>query len=78
MTARRTNPDFVRFIGRLVEKVYAGAQKIHLVMDNLDTFFCMSFEDVLRVERAEQMLARIGFHCTPKHASRLNMADIEI
>ena len=37
VTARRTKPDFVQFIGRLVEKVYAGAQKIHLVMDNLNS-----------------------------------------
>lgn len=78
VTARRTKPDFVRFIGRLVEKVYAGAQKIHLVMDNLNTHFRRSFEEVLGVERAERMLARVEFHYTPKHASWLNMAEIEI
>lgn len=78
VTARRTKPDFVRFIGRLVEKVYAGAQKIHLVMDNLNTHFRSSFEEVLGVERAERMLARVEFHYTPKHASWLNMAEIEI
>lgn len=78
VTIRRTKPDFVRFIGRLVEKVYAGAQKIHLVMDNLNTHFRNSFEEVLGVERAEQMLARVEFHYTPKHASWLNMAEIEI
>jgi hypothetical protein len=78
VTVRRTKPDFVRFIGRLVEKVYAGAQKIHLVMDNLNTHFRSSFEEVLGVERAEQMLARVEFHYTPKHASWLNMAEIEI
>jgi len=78
VTARRTKPDFVRFIGRLVEKVYAGAQKIHLVIDNLNTHFRSSFEEVLGVERAERMLARVEFHYTPKHASWLNMAEIEI
>lgn len=78
VTARRTKPDFVRFIGQLVEKVYAGAQKIHLVMDNLNTHFRKSFEEVLGVERAERMLARVEFHYTPKHASWLNMAEIEI
>lgn len=78
VTARRAKPDFVRFIGRLVEKVYAGAQKIHLVMDNLNTHFRSSFEEVLGVERTEQMLARVEFHYTPKHASWLNMAEIEI
>ena len=78
VTARSTKPDFVRFIGRLVEKVYAGAQKIHLVMDNLNTHFRSSFVEVLGVKRAEQMLERVEFHYTPKHASRLNMAEIEI
>lgn len=78
MTTRRTKPDFVRFIGRLVEKVYAGAQKIHLVMDNLNTHFRSSFEEVLGAERAERMLARVALHYTPKHASWLNMAEIEI
>ena len=78
VTARRTKPDFVQFIGRLVEKVYAGAQKIHLVMDNLNTHFRSSFVEVLGVKRAEQMLERVEFHYTPKHASWLNMAEIEI
>lgn len=78
VTVRRAKPDFVRFIGRLVEKVYAGAQKIHLVMDNLNTHFRNSFEEILGIERAEQMLARVEFHYTPKHASWLNMAEIEI
>lgn len=78
MTARRTKTDFVRFIGQLAEKVYAGAQKIHLVMDNLNTHFRRSFVEVLGIDRAEQMLERVEFHYTPKHASWLNMAEIEI
>ncbi|MBM2834323.1 MAG: hypothetical protein HW406_1484 [Candidatus Brocadiaceae bacterium] len=78
MTARRTKTDFVRFIGQLAEKVYARAQKIHLVMDKLNTHFHRSFVEVLGVKRAEQMLERVEFHYTPKHASWLNMAEIEI
>ena len=78
VAARRTKSDFVRFIGQLVEKVYAGAQKVHLVMDNLNTHFRSSFEEILGDERAEQMLKRVKFHYTPKHASWLNMAEIEI
>lgn len=78
VTARRTKADFVQFIGRLVEKVYAGVQKIHLVMDNLNTHFRNSFIEILGVEHAEQMLRRVEFHYTPKHASWLNMAEIEI
>lgn len=78
VTARRTKNDFVQFISHLVEKVYAGAQKIHLVMDNLNTHFRNSFEEVLGVERANHLLERVEFHYTPKHASWLNMAEIEI
>jgi hypothetical protein len=78
VTDRRTKVDFVKFIGRLVEKVYARARKIHLVMDNLNTHFRSCFEEVLGIKRANQMLKRVEIHYTPKHASWLNMAEIEI
>lgn len=78
VTARRTKSDFVQFISHLVKKVYAGSQKIHLVLDNLNTHFCGSFEEVLGVKRATKLLERVEFHYTPKHASWLNMAEIEI
>lgn len=78
VTARRTKDDFVQFISHLVKKVYAGAEKIHLVLDNLNTHFRSSFEEVLGVKRATRLLERVEFHYTPKHASWLNMAEIEI
>jgi hypothetical protein len=78
VTAHRTKSDFVRFISHLLKKVYAGAQRIHLVLDNLNTHFRSSFEEVLGVKRATQLLERVEFHYTPKHASWLNMAEIEI
>ena len=78
VTARRTKSDFVNFVRGLVEGVYAGARKIHLVLDNLNTHFRSSFEEVLGVEAATVLLARVAFHYTPKHASWLNMAEIEI
>ena len=78
VTARRTKNDFVQFISHLVKQVYAGAQKIHLVLDNLNTHFRSSFEEVLGVKQATHLLERVYFHYTPKHASWLNMAEIEI
>jgi len=78
VTAHRTKSDFVKFIGHLVKEVYVGAQKIHLVLDNLNTHFRSSFEEVLGVKQATQLLKRVEFHYTPKHASWLNMAEIEI
>ena len=78
VTARRTKVDFVRFVGQLVEQLYAGAKKLHLVLDNLNTHFAPSFEEVLGPEAAVALLAGVEFHYTPKHASWLNMAELEI
>lgn len=78
VTARRTKADFVDFVGRLLKTVYARAKKVHLVLDNLNTHFRSSFEEVLDHKAATALLRRIEFHYTPKHASWLNMAEIEI
>ncbi len=78
VTARRTKVDFVSFVGHLVEGVYVSVTKIHLVLDNLNTHFRKSFVEVLGEARAAAMLQRVQFHYTPKHASWLNMAEIEI
>lgn len=78
VTRRRTKPDFVGFVQSLVHGVYATARTIHLVLDNLNTHFRGSFEQVLGADRAQAFLTRIEFHYTPKHASWLNMAEIEI
>jgi hypothetical protein len=78
VTARRTKADFVDFVGRLLKAVYARANKVHLVLDNLNTHFRSSFEEVLGHKAAAVLLRRIEFHYTPKHASWLNMAEIEI
>ncbi len=78
VTQRRTKRDFVEFVQRLAQVVYAGAHIIHLVLDNLNTHFRASFEEVMGLEVATEFLARVRFHYTPKHASWLNMAEIEI
>jgi hypothetical protein len=78
VTCRRTKADFVAFVQFLALEVYAQARKIHLVLDNLNTHFRASFEEVLGLEAAAVFLSRLEFHYTPKHASWLNMAEIEI
>jgi hypothetical protein len=78
VTDRRAKIDFVAFIKRLLEQVYPKARRIHLVLDNLSTHFRVCFEDVLGINAARQLLRRVVFHYTPKHASWLNMAEIEI
>lgn len=78
VTLRRTKLDFVSFVRNLVEKVYATAVAVHLVLDNLNTHFRQTFVDVLGEPAATALLRRVEFHYTPKHASWLNMAEIEI
>ena len=78
VTRRRTKADFVAFVQFLALEVYGQARKIHLVLDNLNTHFRGSFEEVMGVEAATSFLSRLEFHYTPKHASWLNMAEIEI
>jgi hypothetical protein len=78
VTERRTKPEFVAFVRQLLERSYASARKVHLVLDNLNTHFHSCFEDVLGRTRARALLRRVEFHYTPKHASWLNMAEIEI
>ena len=78
VTERRGKMDFVAFIDELLTGVYAKARRIHLVLDNLNTHFRKCFDDVLGNRAAAKLLRRVQFHYTPKHASWLNMAEIEI
>ena len=78
VTDHRARTDFVSFVQHLLEHVYAKARRIHLVMDNLNTHFRKCFEEVLGTRKTRTLLRRVVFHYTPKHASWLNMAEIEI
>ena len=78
MTNRRQKKDFVCFIQALLLGRYAQCKQIHLVVDNLNTHFYKTFVEVLGQAEADQLLKRVTFHYTPKHASWLNMAEIEI
>lgn len=78
VTERRGKADFVAFIAQLLSTAYANARRVHLVLDNLNTHFRKCFDDVLGPRAAEKLLRRVEFHYTPKHASWLNMAEIEI
>jgi DDE superfamily endonuclease len=78
VTAHRGKADFVAFIDELLTGAYARARRIHLVLDNLNTHFRKCFDDVLGQRAVNKLLRRVEFHYTPKHASWLNMAEIEI
>lgn len=78
VTERRTKVDFVAFVDELLIGAYAKARRIHLVLDNLNIHFRKCFDDVLGKRAAGKLLRRVRFYYTPKHASWLNMAEIEI
>jgi len=78
VTDRRTKKDWAACIRDLVDKYYPQAQKIRLVLDNLNTHTGASLYEAFPPHEARRILERLEFHYTPKHASWLNMAEIEI
>ena len=62
----------------LVDGKYQNVEVIRLVVDNLNTHNEKSFYETFSKEEAEKVLSKIEFHYTPKHASWLNTAEIEI
>lgn len=56
---------------------YAGAKKIRVVQDNLNTHSISSFYEHLAADEAKALAERFEFHYTPKSASWLNMIEIE-
>lgn len=77
VTKTRTKKDFAYFIKYLLINVYKEAEKICLVLDNLNTHFAKSFFEAFSPKEAKTLLDRIEFYYTPKHGSWLNMAEIE-
>lgn len=77
VTHCRKKPDFAQFI-KEISRNYGKAEKIHIVADNLNTHFEKSFYETFPKTEAQKILKRIKFHYTPKHASWLNMAEIEL
>ena len=78
VTDRRTAKDFAEVVRWLVEEVHPEAEKIVLVMDNLNTHKLASLYGAFAPERARRIAERLEIHHTPKHGSWLNMAEIEL
>lgn len=77
-TDRRTRIDWAIAMRELSDMHYPEAEKIVVVMDNLNTHSPTSFYEAFSAEEARRLVARFEFHFTPKHGSWLNMAEIEI
>lgn len=78
VTKHKTAVDFAKCMQELVDVHYPEAQKIRLVLDNLSTHKAASLYKAFSPEEARRILRKIEFHYTPKHASWLNMVEIEI
>ncbi len=78
VTDRRANPDFAHCMRDLVDLHYPQAPLIRVVMDNLSTHSAGALYDAFPATEARRILKRLEFHYTPKHASWLNMVEIEI
>jgi hypothetical protein len=78
VTERRTAKDFAEVLRWLVEDVFAEAEKVVLVCDNLNTHKAACLYEAFEPERARRIAAKLEWHYTPKHGSWLNMAEIEL
>ena len=78
VTDRRTKIDWAESIRELVDNYYPDAERILLVMDNLNTHSPSSLYEAFEPEEAKRIVDRLEFHYTPKHGSWLNMAEMEL
>jgi hypothetical protein len=79
VTARRTKRDFAEEIERILALPrFRDARRIHVVLDNLNIHGKHSLVERFGIRKAARLMRRITFHKTPKHASWLDMAEIEL
>jgi hypothetical protein len=77
ITVRKTKQDWAHFVEEIADR-YKKAEKITLVMDNLNTHEPGSLYETFAPEKAKALWDRFEFVYTPKHGSWLNMAEIEL
>jgi len=78
VTDQRTAQDFAACMRDLADTHYPDADQIRVVMDNLSTHTAGALYETFPAPEAHRILQRLEFHYTPKHASWLNMVEIEI
>jgi transposase len=78
VTQQRTAQDYAERLRELVDVDYPGATCIRVVQDNLSTHTPGALYEAFPAPEAHRLLERLEFHYTPKHASWLNMVEIEI
>ena len=78
VTDSRTCVDFAECMRDLVDEHYPKATRIRVVLDNLSAHSAAALYQAFAPAEARRILSRLEFHFTPKHASWLNMVEIEI
>ena len=78
VTDQRKKADFATCMRELVDVHFPCAEKIRVVMDNLNTHTPASLYAAFPPAEARRVLSKLEFHYTPKHASWLNMVEIEL
>ena len=78
VTEHRTKVDWAHQIKRLVDERYPEAERIVLVMDNLNTHSPASLYETFEPVEAKRLADKLEIHHTPKHGSWLNIAEIEL
>ena len=78
VTDHRTGRDFAHCMRELLDVHYPQAERIRVVLDNLSTHSAGALYEAFPAPEARRLLRRLEFHYTPKHASWLNMVEIEI
>jgi hypothetical protein len=77
VTEQRTKVDFAHQMRWLADERYPHAEVVRVTLDNLNTHQPASLYEAFSPEEARRLLKKLKFHYTPKHASWLNMAEIE-
>jgi hypothetical protein len=71
-------PDFARQMKWLVDEGYPQAERIRVVLDNLNTHRAASLYETFAPAQARRILRKLEFHYTPKHGSWLNITELEL
>lgn len=77
LSSTKTKVDYARFMANVISTNYADVDTVRLVQDNLGTHTKGSFYKTFPPAEARVLAGKLEFHFTPKHASWLNMAEIE-
>lgn len=78
VTQKRRKVEWANVMKQVADVLYPHAEKIIVVLDNLNTHTPSAFYETFEPNEARRLVQRFEFHFTPKHGSWLNMAEIEL